>query len=154
MLFRTHIIFFIFIFLLIFNKINAPFIFFFIGLISTVIPDIDSNNSRVGRKPLFKILTAFNKHRGFFHSLFFGILFFSFIYFFVKKEEIAFAFALGYFLHLFLDSLTKQGINLFWPFNLKIKGFIRSGGKIELIIFIVLSFLILVFFFRMINSYF
>jgi inner membrane protein len=48
------------------------------------------------------------------------------------------AFFLGYLLHLLIDSLTPQGVKLFWPLtNFKIRFIIKSGSIIEEIIFVI-----------------
>ena len=39
---------------------------------------------------------------------------------------------------LFLDCFTKSGVALFWPFRYKIKGFVKSGGIIEDVVFVLL----------------
>jgi len=49
-----------------------------------------------------------------------------------------FGFFVGYVSHLFLDCWTKSGVRLFWPFRYKIKGFVRSGGVIEDVVFVLL----------------
>jgi len=45
----------------------------------------------------------------------------------------------GYISHLIGDAITKEGIMPFYPFSgFRIKGFIRTGGLIEQILFIAL----------------
>jgi len=36
---------------------------------------------------------------------------------------------------LFLDCFTKQGIYLFYPFRKKVRGFVRSGGLVDWLLF-------------------
>jgi len=44
----------------------------------------------------------------------------------------------GYVSHLFLDCLTRGGVRLFWPLKFKVKGFVKSGGIVEQVIFVLL----------------
>ena len=48
------------------------------------------------------------------------------------------AFFLGYGLHLFMDSFTKEGIVPFWPYNKRSSGFLRTGSLSETSFFLVL----------------
>ena len=137
MLFRTHVVSFLFLFLLIFEKLENPLIFLFVGLFATVLPDIDSSNSRVGKKEISKILTAFSRHRGIIHSLLFvGIIYFVLWKFF---PIVSFGFLIGYCLHLILDCFTRQGVRLFYPFKFRIKGICKSGGRFESFFFLLLG---------------
>ena len=44
---------------------------------------------------------------------------------------LALGFFLGYGLHLFGDSLTIEGIRVWWPSREEIRGPMRVGGKVE-----------------------
>ena len=140
MLFRTHLIVALFIALiLLFFNINLIFIIAFV--ISSLLADIDSPTSKIGKR--FKFLNLLFSHRGFFHSLF-ALLIFSVLLYFVNYL-LALAFFSGYFLHLLLDSFTKQGIYLFYPFSTKkSKGPIIVGSIFENIIFFVVLFFVIV----------
>lgn len=138
---RTHLIFSFLIGLLIINSfdIQNKIIFIAILLIASIIPDIDSYKSKIGKKvkPISFLLNLFFMHRGMFHSLFLLTLI-SFVIALVKTE-LAIAFFIGYLSHLALDSLTPEGITLFYPFSRKrTKGFIRTGSLFENIFFILL----------------
>ena len=141
MLFRTHVVSFLLLFLLIFEEIENPLIFLFFGLFFTIFPDIDSPNSKVGKFFISKVLTSFSKHRGIFHSLIFVLTIYVFLK--VNFEIISFAFLVGYCVHLFLDCFTRQGVKIFYPFSFKISGPLRSGGRIESFLFILISLLVL-----------
>ncbi len=39
---------------------------------------------------------------------------------------------------MFLDCLTRAGVNLFWPIKGKVKGFVKSGGIFEDVVFVLL----------------
>ena len=55
---------------------------------------------------------------------------------------LALGFFLGYGLHLFADSFTRDGIRPFYPFKKKTSGRLRTGSKLEasvLVIFIIAS---------------
>ena len=137
MLFFTHIIFSVLIFILFFdfNILN-----FFVTLFGTMFVDIDSATSFLGKK--FKIVSFLFGHRKFFHSIF-SALFFSLLIYLVNTT-LAMFFFIGYMSHLFMDSLTKKGIKLFYPLNYSIKGFIKVGGILEYILFFVMLCLIII----------
>jgi len=131
MLLKTHLAISILAILLLVSKVEHQLIFIIVTLIATFIPDIDSRFSDIGRKKISRILQFFTKHRGITHSFVFliiitGILVFVF-------PIIALGFFLGYGLHLFADSFTKEGITPFHPFSkIKATGGIVTGGKTEL----------------------
>ena len=140
-MFRTHLIFSFLIGLLIITSFNIQnkIIFIAILLIASIIPDIDSYKSKIGKKikPLSFLINIFLGHRGIFHSLFLLILI-SFVIAIVKTEP-AIAFFIGYLSHLLLDSLTPEGVMFFYPFSKKrTKGFIRTGSLFENIFFFIL----------------
>lgn len=128
MLGKTH-----FVFGLVLSTFFTQPFYWVVILISSLLPDIDQKNSVLGRK--VKFVSYLFEHRGFFHSLLFFIPLTIVIYSF--SPEISLAFTLGYGGHLFLDSMTKQGLRLF-PFKKRIKGFIKVGGKLESFFFILL----------------
>ena len=134
MLIRAHVAVALFVGLLFAEKFSYSSMFFVVLVVSSVLPDLDSFNSKIGRNFLSRVLTAFTKHRGIMHSLLFtGILFF--ILYFLRRE-FAYVFLIGYGLHLLLDCFTRQGVRLFSPFNFKIHGFLKSGGRIEDALFV------------------
>jgi len=114
------------------NKIG----FFLVCVFSALFADIDSYNSKLGRKGFVRTLMAFTKHRGFLHSL----LFMGAVFMLIDKFWPAYslAFLIGYSIHLLLDCFTVRGIRLFYPFKLRVKFFVKSGGAFERILFIVL----------------
>ncbi len=142
MLIRTHLLVDLLLVLFLSSYISNPTIFLVVSLIATTLPDIDSRNSSIGKIKIFRPLNFFSKHRGIFHSLIF--LFVLCIPFFIFFKELTLAFAFGYLLHLFLDGLTLRGVRIFYPFQIKMKGKIKTGGVFETIIFF--SCLALVFF--------
>jgi len=136
MLIRTHlaISFLVILFLIDFVDGNyQKFIFIFFVFISTFLPDIDSKNSQLGRFFIFRPFQFFVKHRDFVHSFLFMILIGSFIFLFSK---IAFyGFAVGFGLHLIADCFNISGIRIFYPLKFKIKGFVKTNGILEWVIF-------------------
>jgi len=98
MLLRTHLVFAVFVYLLLYN-IVASRVLFLVGLIvATAFVDIDSRKSKLGRKWFFRPLQWFVKHRGIFHSLIFGVLLSGFIYYIINVN-LGLGFGLGYGLH-------------------------------------------------------
>ena len=106
-----------------------------IALIATMLPDIDSGFSWLGKKPIFKPVQMMTEHRGIFHTYTLCIIFTALLAFFYPV--FALPFFVGYSFHLFTDSFTPQGIRPFWPFKKVSQGVIRSGGKTESTIFYV-----------------
>ena len=116
------------IFYLDFFPVNFKFIFFSLVLLGSLLPDIDHPNSFVGK--YFKPIGWFVDHRGFFHSFSFLIIL-TIICYTVFPSQLFLAIPLGYFAHLFADSLTKEGVMLVYPFKIKIRGFISTGSILE-----------------------
>ena len=147
MLLRTHIaITFLFI-LLIIGNVNNKIIFLSVALISTLIPDIDTRFSVLGKRRVFRILQFFVRHRKMFHSLIFCLIITSILVLFV--HVLALGFFLGYGLHLFADSFTIEGIIPFYPFGKRSSWRIRTGAKTETILFLsvfAIDFLLLVYY--------
>lgn len=142
MLFRTHFVFALFIYSILWRFLEigltekiilGSFLF-----LSTIFVDIDSSKSKLGSYWIFRPVQLFFSHRGMIHSLLFALIL-GFILF-LFNEMAGVGFFIGYALHLFLDILTKRGVFLFWPFfNKKIVIIgLNSGGLIEEILFVVL----------------
>jgi len=146
MLLKTHLMFAIFMIILFVEHVNNKFVFIFMVLLTTILPDLDSPNSSYGRHLIFRPLQFFAKHRGMIHS-FTAVVILSIIlaYFFPVASL---GFFTGYSVHLITDSFTKEGIQPFWPLKAKSKGFITTGGRIEDSLFISLILVdVLLFFF-------
>ncbi len=134
MLSKTHIsitIFFVFLFL---SFVPHKIIFFASAIFATLLPDLDSKTSKLGREKIFRPLQLFLKHRGILHSLL-SLIFFSVLIEIYFPIVLA-GFVLGYFLHLLTDSLTVRGIALFYPFfKFRFSFIIRTGKNLEKIIY-------------------
>jgi len=136
MIFRTHIAFSFLIGLLayFYDFVDNWILFFLFLFIGAGFPDIDHSKSKFGRNFLSRIIGFFSKHRRISHSLFFGIAI-AYLFFLYDKDA-GFGFLLGFFSHAALDSFTKEGINFLYPFGkFNVKGFIRTGGKLETVLF-------------------
>ena len=120
------------------NKIYIA-IWLTLSIIGSLLPDIDNGKSFMGRKNILSIA----KHRGLFHNLL--VLFVLIILSIMIKGLIGMALlsiSIGYASHLFLDALTIQGI----PFiKGRIRGPIKTSSTGELIVFILLLVLLLLF---------
>ena len=134
MLFRTHILFALFIYLLI--NVNSKISLF--ALLACVfgagLADLDEPRSKFGKevKLISKTLKWLFKHRGVMHSLLGAvviyILFYFFLLFFGFKVNLAVWLFIGYVSHLFADSLTVQGVAWLAPFSKKrVKWRIKTG---------------------------
>ncbi len=146
---RTHLVIGLAIALYFLPLVKHKFLFIPIVLAASILPDIDSGFSQIGRKKIFRPVQMVFTHRGPLHSytvcVFFSLIF-AFIY-----PVFALPFFLGYSFHLFLDSFTINGIKPFWPFRYQSSGVARTGGMVDrflffgfLIIDIVLSLLLFV----------
>jgi inner membrane protein len=139
MMFITHAAFAIFLGLLAVKMLVIPvqpLVFVAIIVLGSLMPDIDSGTSFIGRK--FKLGGLFFRHRGMVHSIVF-MMGFSIAAFLITKNIYYFlAFAVGYFSHLVLDSRTMGGVVFFWPSKIRTRGSIRTMGLADIILFIVL----------------
>ena len=137
MMFKTHIVFgFLMglLFLDVFNVSNK-ILFMTVAVIAAAIPDIDHPDSAVGKK--VKIIGFLFKHRGFFHSILAAGIFSLGINYIFRNYAITIAFVIGYVSHILIDMLTHAGVMPLHPLsNFKIKGFMKSNGIIEWLIFL------------------
>lgn len=135
MLLKTHIAITVFGIMLFILSVDHKLAFVVVALIAAFVPDVDSRYSSLGRKKINRVLQFFTKHRGLTHSFVFLILITFGIVFI--SPVVALGFFLGYGLHLFADSFTKDGIKPFYPFlEVKSSGKISTGGKTEIFIFV------------------
>jgi inner membrane protein len=138
---KTHLAFGFFsgIALMNFVNIGNKYVFFGFLLLGSLLPDIDTPNSKISRKiPVIpRILSIFAKHRGIFHSVFLAAAFAAIVWMFSKTYGLA-LFA-GYFSHLLIDGFTKSGVNLLHPISqLRIAGPIETGKIWEWVLFAVI----------------
>ncbi|MFW5846904.1 MAG: metal-dependent hydrolase [Nanoarchaeota archaeon] len=138
MLIRTHISITIFALLLVlhfysFSSEVSLIVFFVFAIFSTMLPDIDTSKSRIGKFVFLRPLQYFAGHRKGFHSLFFVLV--AGLLISIFSELVAWAFVLGYGLHILADCFTITGISLFYPFSRVFRGPFKSGGKSDLIVF-------------------
>ncbi len=106
-----------------------------IVIISSLLPDIDTIRSHLGKKKIFRPVQAFLTHRGPMHSYTICILISLIFAFFFPI--FALPFFLGYSFHLFADSFTVNGIRPFWPFKFSTSGVIKTGSMLDKTIFFV-----------------
>jgi len=142
MLFRTHFVFAVFIYIIFFKFLEVGLyekvilgIFMFLA---TIFVDIDSTKSKLGSYWVFRPIQLFFSHRGMIHSILFGLIISLFIY--LLNSFAGIGFFVGYLCHLLLDFFTKRGIYLFWPLYKKkfcLVG-LSSGGILEEILFVLL----------------
>ena len=135
MMLRTHLSISVLFIILILPHVSNKLIFAFVVLVATLLPDIDTGYSTIGKFPGFKILQFFFRHRGVLHSLSFCIVASFVLAFFLPI--LAFPFFLGYFLHIFSDSFNIEGIKPFWPLARKSSGLLRTGSLLETNLFII-----------------
>jgi len=129
MLFRTHLLFGFVLVLFFLPYIAAPLVFIPLVLIASLLPDIDSMHSYLGRSIWFRPLQFVMKHRGMLHSLSFcvGVS----ILLLLALPVTALPFFVGYGGHLLLDACTIEGIHLWWPRSQEIHGSVTTGSTME-----------------------
>jgi inner membrane protein len=138
----------VFLALLLFKYFENKWLFIIMILIGSVVPDLDSKKSSYGRHLVFRPLQIFLKHRGAWHSLLIAGLLSIFIGWF--GFDLGLGFFIGFMSHLLLDGLTKDGIRLLWPFKIKFKGFLRSGGRFDELLLICLLVINIIIFLKVI----
>ena len=136
MLIRTHLALIVLFIILFLPHVQNQYLFVGVALAASFIPDIDNAFSTLGSRGVFRALQFFTKHRGMIHSLTIAVLISIILAVFFPAASLAFF--LGYGLHIFLDSFTKEGVAPFWPWKKVSSGFIRTGGKIEMSLFVFL----------------
>jgi membrane-bound metal-dependent hydrolase YbcI (DUF457 family) len=134
MLMRTHLAIGFFSAFFLLQHVSNKFTFIIVTLFATMLPDVDSAFSTMGRHMIVKPIQMLTKHRGFIHSftLCLGISLFLALY----LPIFALPFFLGYAMHLLVDSFTVEGIRPFWPFKGESRGMLKVGGPLEQAIFI------------------
>lgn len=134
MFIRTHLLITLFFILILFQNLEYPVIFVVVALIATFIPDIDTKFSKLGKKKIFRPLQFFVNHRGFLHSfVFLGLIS---LIFYLFLPIVMLPFIIGYGTHLIADSLTIQGIRPFYPCKARLHWKIKTGGRLEVILFV------------------
>lgn len=145
MMWYTHSIFAVLLFLLLKYPANLPWMAVPVCFLAALIPDLDHRNSKITNKTGFvgRLVSMLFDTRGVIHSLIGLIAFFTLAYVITTNLNLnlgyAYAFGLGYASHLFLDSLNPMGVAWFKPFNhSRLKGFVKTGGYGELAVFLVI----------------
>ncbi|WP_088007880.1 metal-dependent hydrolase [Indiicoccus explosivorum] len=122
-----------------------PLLLFGAGIVGAVLPDICHSGSLIGRrlKPLSKVINAVFGHRTFTHSLLFLLLVGTLLEYTIGNAAVTGGILAGMASHLVLDLITKNGIGLFFPVDVKIKlpFALKTGGPGEKAVFALLSLL-------------
>ncbi|MBN2420816.1 metal-dependent hydrolase, partial [Candidatus Woesearchaeota archaeon] len=136
MMFKTHIVI-AFLFGLIGITLFHPgnqVLFVSLAVIAGIAPDIDHPKSKLGR--WFRPFNFLFEHRGFFHS-FLVLPVIGIALFLAGLPNFALPVLVGYKSHLLADLATKEGIMPIHPISrFRIRGFIKTGGTFELLIFL------------------
>ncbi len=135
MLSKTHLALGIGVALYFLPHVKNELVFIPIVLIATLLPDIDSAFSLLGRSKFSRPVQWMTKHRGVLHT--YTVCIVLSILFAFHSPLIALPFFLGYSFHLVLDSFTPQGIQPFWPLKYRSAGRIQTGGRVESAIYAV-----------------
>ena len=132
---KTHLAITIFFVLLFLPFVKNEFYFVLFSLVSTFLPDVDSKFSLVGKSKSFRIIQLFLKHRGILHSFIFMLSIALLLVILFPVSTLPFI--LGYGLHLIADSFTPSGVKLFYPYEKKYFGFVKTGGRMETAVFVI-----------------
>ncbi len=141
MMYYTHLAFGLLVSLFTINlfDINNELFFVLIVIFFSIFPDIDERKSKIGKKykKTSAIINFIFGHRRFFHSIYIPLILYLAIY--NINNEMGIAILAGYFSHLFMDALTKNGIRPLYPIiNKRINGFIKTNSIIEKIFFLII----------------
>ncbi len=132
------------------DKLSNIIIFAIVTLFATLIPDIDNSYSFLGKYKIFRPLQFFVQHRGPLHSFSFMLFVFFILYLFHHIS--AFAFLLGFGLHLFLDGFTKKGIYPLWPYTKRLGWRMKTGSLFETVFFVAFIIVDVVLFYSFIKN--
>lgn len=128
------------------------------GVVGALIPDICHGGSTIGRKfPIIsKVVHTLFGHRSFTHSLLFLLLIGILLNSFVTYEAITAGILVGMISHYILDMATKNGIKLLFPLKITVRFPLttRTGGKVEYVVYAVLSLLSVYFGYGAFTTYF
>lgn len=122
-----------------------PIIMLGAGVIGALLPDICHSGSKIGRKlPLLsKLLNKLFGHRTFTHSLLFLVIVAVLLNASIPSEAVKAGFLIGMVSHYILDMATKKGIKLLFPVSMTVRFPVtmRTGSKMERIVFSILALL-------------
>ncbi|MFH1589988.1 MAG: metal-dependent hydrolase [archaeon] len=135
---RTHVVVGLFVSLLflLFTGSNDVLLFLVLGVVGSLLPDVDSAGSTFGKQSGF--IPYIFSHRGVIHSVYVLFLF-SLLVFLVFGLFPAFVFGTSFFSHLILDSFTKKGVS-FFALGDRIRGSFVSGKLFDFLLFWVFLF--------------
>ncbi len=106
---------------------SEKLLIFSLAVVGSLLPDIDTSSSLGGRR--VKIIGYLFTHRGIFHSLPFFILL-SVVFAELFSFLAGIALFCGLFSHFILDSITKEGLYLFF-LHKRVRGPFRVGASVE-----------------------
>jgi len=114
--------------------VNNEIVFLPVVILASLLPDLDSGFSFLGKRKIFKPIQMMVNHSGLLHTYTFCVLISIILAFFYPV--FALPFFIGYSFHLLADSFTILGIKPFWPFKAKSKGVVKTGGPIDKALFV------------------
>ncbi|MCC0636784.1 MULTISPECIES: metal-dependent hydrolase [unclassified Clostridioides] len=134
-------------------KIVLIIIYIYFAYLGSLFPDIDMRGSYISKKfiLIYKLFGSRFRHRGFTHSLLALLLissFFKSLTIFTNNNIVfsclSSGFIIGYFSHMCLDLITKEGIELFFPITINISLLpIKTSSKTEKFISKLLNFIVI-----------
>ena len=127
--------------------VSHKLLFIPVTLVASVLPDIDSVTSTLGKRRIFRPFQMIFQHRGALHSYTFFVIFSLLFAFF--NPVFALPFFLGYSFHLLADSFTVNGIKPIWPFKVVSRGLTKTGGVADRSMFYIFSIVSIFLFIRL-----
>jgi inner membrane protein len=110
--------------------IVEKFIFSIFIITTSLLPDIDSPTSTLGRKHRF--IANITTHRGIFHSIWIPLVAVTLAFVYPVLKGPLMGTFIGYTAHLFADMLTVEGIKPFYPLSKeKVQGPLKTGSILE-----------------------
>jgi len=138
MMLRTHFVVGLATALYFLPHIRNKFIFMIVILFASVLPDVDTAFSTIGKRKIFRPIQWVTKHRGLTHT--YTLCLFITLIFILFSPILALPFFTGYSFHLYMDAYTVRGIKPFWPLKKTWTGNITTGGKVDSTIFYISAF--------------
>jgi len=145
MMFKTHIAIAFLTGLGLLNILNIEhkILFVIAALTGASVVDIDLKTSKVGRRarPISTLFQFIFSHRGFFHTIFAGLIL-TVPFLILSKIGLAFGFFAGYLSHIIIDMFNPKGVRPLSPlFQLSLRGPIPVGSLREYALLAVLVFI-------------
>ena len=136
MLARTHASVALALSLFLADRYSLSIYFILTAVLFSLLPDLDTPKSFIGRRiwPLSWLIKLIVGHRTLFHAVWLWAITIILVY--PLNKAVALGIGVGYITHLLLDSLTRSGVQLFFPLAYRIRGPLKTGRIVEGVLFL------------------